>query len=173
MQVRFTLVLVVHEWMQHTRQAGAPLLIHITQSPPLPAESWDQPCPQHPAGIPTKSTQIQGLREVRIWGMTQRPRGVQFCMFSLSAGQQRPWPHIIFLPGVEQSHRKMIHEKKLSSFCLQLNGKNLVEKILDMHMKGTQNQIYIFSFSDLHLLLLSLNLKKGRNLATKLLLSYK
>lgn len=58
-------------------------------------------------------------------------------MFYLSAGQQRPWPHIIFLPGVEESHRKMIHEKKLSSFCLERSGKNLVEKIPDMHTKDT------------------------------------
>lgn len=60
--------------------------------------------------------------------MTQRPHGVRFCMFSLSAGQQRPWPHIIFLLGVEECHREMIHEKKLSTFCLERSGKNLVGK---------------------------------------------
>ena len=105
--------------------------------------------------------------------MTQRPHAVRFCMFCLSTGQQRPWPHIIFLPGVEECHRKMIHEKKLSSFCLERSGKNLVEKNpRHAHKRHIEPNLYLELWESTFIIF-SLDLKKGENWATKLLLGYK
>lgn len=42
-------------------------------------------------------TQPQGLTGCRIWGPVQTPQGIQACMFFLSTGQPKLWPHIILL----------------------------------------------------------------------------